>query len=72
VLSCIWGLLSMKDEEKMKTVKEFAEQFKVNKNTVYAWIWQGKIKAIKIGRAIRIPESEFEARVVKPKKRKRA
>lgn len=42
------------------TPEEFAEKFKLNKNTVYCWVREGKIKALpNLGTAIRIPVSQF-------------
>jgi excisionase family DNA binding protein len=46
----------------MKTVNEIAKELRVSKQTVYKWVKQGKIKAVKIDKAIRIPESELEAK----------
>lgn len=42
------------------TPQEIADKFKVKINTVYLWIRQGKLKAIKVGDLWRIPESELE------------
>lgn len=44
----------------MKTKKELCEIFKVSIGTVNNWIKNGKIKAVKIGRAVRIPDEEVE------------
>jgi len=46
----------------MKTVNEIAKELRVSKQTVYKWVKQGKVKAVKIDKAIRIPESELEAK----------
>ena len=43
-----------------KTVKETAEIFKVKPLTIYRWIKDGKIKAVKIIGSVRIEESEIE------------
>jgi excisionase family DNA binding protein len=40
--------------EEMQTVQEFAEEWKVHVNTVYRWIADGRVKAKKIGRVVRI------------------
>lgn len=44
----------------MKTKKELCEIFKVSIGTVNNWIKNGKIKAVKIGRAVRVPDEEVE------------
>lgn len=44
---------------KVLTVEEFANKFKVSKQTVYNWIDTKKIKVIRIGNVIRIPETEI-------------
>ena len=43
-----------------KTVKETAEIFKVKPLTIYRWIKDGKIKAVKIIGSIRIEDEEIE------------
>ncbi len=44
----------------MKTVKEVANEFNVSELTVRRWIDCGKIKAVRIGRTVRIPVEELE------------
>lgn len=44
----------------MKTIKETAKIFGVHWQTVRNWIRDGKIKAVKIERTVRIPEEEIE------------
>lgn len=44
----------------MKTICEVAELFGVHWQTVRNWIKEGKIKAIKIERTVRIPDEEIE------------
>lgn len=44
----------------MKTIKETAKIFGVHWQTVRNWIRDGKIKAVKIERTIRIPDEEIE------------
>lgn len=44
----------------MKSVKETAAIFGVAELTVRRWIDSGKLKAIKIGRTIRITDEEIE------------
>ena len=38
----------------MQTVQEFAREWKVHVNTVYRWIADGRVKAKKLGRVVRI------------------
>ncbi|EGD51739.1 DNA binding domain protein, excisionase family [Thermoanaerobacter ethanolicus JW 200] len=45
--------------DKFYTVKEVAELLKVNIHTVYRWVREGRLPAIKIGDLVRIPESEL-------------
>lgn len=44
----------------MKTIRETANIFGVHWQTVRNWISEGKIKAVKINRTVRIPEEEIE------------
>lgn len=44
----------------MRTIKETAKIFGVHWQTVRNWIRDGKIKAVKIERTVRIPEEEVE------------
>ena len=44
----------------MLSPKEFANRLSISRWTVYAWISEGRIKSVKIGRLVRIPESEVE------------
>jgi excisionase family DNA binding protein len=43
--------------EKLFTVKEVAEHFKVSRQAVYDWITDGRLRAVKVGNRTRIPES---------------
>ena len=45
-------------ESKLLTPKQFAERLSISRWTVYNWISEGLIKSAKIGRLVRIPESE--------------
>ena len=40
-------------------VREVADMFKVTPFTVYRWIYQGKLKAIKGGKMVRITEKDL-------------
>lgn len=42
------------------TPQEVADKLKVNIRTIYRWIREGKLKAVKIGDLWRISESELE------------
>lgn len=44
----------------MLSAQEFANLFGVTKRTVFRWIEKGKIKAVKIGGTVRIPEEELQ------------
>ena len=44
----------------MLSVKETADLFAVTKRTVFRWIKSGKMKSVKIGRTVRIKESEIK------------
>jgi len=47
--------------EKYFKVSEVAKQFRVSRQTVYDWIAEGRLKAVKIGKITRIPESALAA-----------
>ena len=42
------------------TPQEFAQRLSISRWTAYAWISEGRIQSVKIGRLVRIPESEVE------------
>ncbi|HAA80520.1 MAG TPA: DNA-binding protein [Thermoanaerobacter sp.] len=46
--------------EKFYTPEEIAENLKVSRKTIYNWIQDGHLKAVKIGHFWRIPESELK------------
>lgn len=48
-------------DEKQYTAKEIADHFRVSRQAVYDWISEGKLRAIQIGKRIRIPESALRA-----------
>jgi len=43
----------------MLTVNEVAERLKVHPQSVYRWIYSGKLNALKIGGVLRIKEEEL-------------
>lgn len=51
--------------EKYFKVSEVASRFRVSRQTVYDWIAEGQLPAVKIGKITRIPESALAA-FVKP------
>jgi len=44
-------------EEKYYTVTELSRLLHVSRQTIYDWINSGRLKAIRVGRVIRIPAS---------------
>ncbi len=48
------------NNDKFYTVKEVSAIFSKHQRTVWRWIADGKLDAIKIGRSVRIPTSEVE------------
>jgi excisionase family DNA binding protein len=44
-------------DETMYTVMEIAKHFRVSRQAVYDWIKEGKLRAIRIGERVRVPES---------------
>lgn len=46
--------------EEYITIKELCDKLRVTKATVISWIKKGKIKALKIDKAVRIPISQFK------------
>lgn len=46
--------------EKFLTINEVCKMFNITRQTVSKYIKEGKIKAIKYERAVRIPANQFE------------
>lgn len=44
-------------DEKMYTVQEIAKHFRISRQAVYDWIHDGKLRAVRIGERVRVPES---------------
>jgi excisionase family DNA binding protein len=42
------------------TVREVAGFLRLRPVTVYQWIWKKRIRYVKVGRTVRIPQSEVE------------
>ncbi len=49
----------MEDQE-YYTPEEIARKFKVKKSTVYFWVREGKLEAIRLGSLIRISEESLQ------------
>ena len=47
-------------KDQFYTQQELAELLKVSTRTIQNWIKDGQIKAIRIGRTVRIPASEID------------
>ena len=44
-------------DETQYTVIEIAKHFRVSRQAVYDWIKDGKLRAIRVGERVRVPES---------------
>ncbi len=47
-------------EDRFLTPKQFADRLSISRWTVYSWLQEGRLKKIKLGRLVRIPESEVD------------
>lgn len=47
-------------DERQYTVKEIAEHFQVSRQSVYDWINDGKLRAIRVGERVRVPQSALD------------
>ncbi|NLA05637.1 MAG: helix-turn-helix domain-containing protein [Firmicutes bacterium] len=54
-------------QEKYYSPKDIAEKFNLNIRTVYAWIRQGRLRAIKLGDLWRIPQAALDEFMQPPK-----
>lgn len=48
-------------DERQYTVKEISDHFQVSRQAVYDWIKDGKLRAIRLGERVRIPDSALRA-----------
>ncbi len=48
------------NEESYLTVAEVAQKLQLNQQTVRNWIDQGSLRALRVGRRVRIKRSDFE------------
>jgi len=46
--------------ERFLTVREFAEALRVSNMTVYRLVSAGELKAVKVGRSVRLPADEVD------------
>jgi excisionase family DNA binding protein len=46
--------------KKLLTVKESAEQLGLSARTVWAWIYTRKLSVVRLGRAVRIPQTAID------------
>ena len=53
-------IITTESREQLLSPQEFANRLSISRWTVYAWIQEGKIRSVKIGRLVRIPESEVD------------
>ena len=49
-----------RDSQQLLSPQQFADKIAVSRWTIYGWISSGKIESIKIGRLVRIRETEVE------------
>ncbi|MDA2924121.1 helix-turn-helix domain-containing protein [Acidobacteria bacterium AH-259-L09] len=47
-------------QETYLTPQQFAKRLSISRWTVYAWLSEGRIESVKIGRLVRIPETELQ------------
>ena len=50
-------------QERLLSPQQFADCLSISRWTVYAWLQEGRIRSVKIGRLVRIPESEVDRTV---------
>ena len=48
------------ENQRLYKVNEFAEALNLSVKTVWAWIYAGKIAVIRLGRGVRIKQSELD------------
>ena len=49
------------DDERYYTPAEVAEQFRVSRQSVYNWITEGRLQAVRLGDVLRIPSKALAA-----------
>lgn len=50
----------MDSNDELMQVEDVAQHFAVSTHAVYKWARQERIRSVRLGRAVRIPRSEFE------------
>ncbi len=53
-------ITTRESRERLLSPQEFADRLSISRWTVYAWIAEGRINSVKLGRLVRIPESEVD------------
>jgi len=51
-------ITTTESRDRLLSPQEFADRLSISRWTVYAWLQEGRIKSFKLGRLVRIPESE--------------
>jgi excisionase family DNA binding protein len=54
-------------ENKVFTVDEIAHTYKVDRMSVYRWIYDGRLKSIKLGKSVRVTEKDLDEFLTKGK-----
>jgi len=57
--------------EQYYTPQEVADSLKINLRTIYRWIREGKLNAVKVGELWRIPESALQEFIKVSKREKK-
>lgn len=46
--------------QRMYKVNEFAEALNLSPKTIWAWVYSGKLAVVRLGKAVRIKQSELD------------
>jgi excisionase family DNA binding protein len=49
-----------KREVRLKTLRQVADQLNLSIHTIRAWVAQRRLRYVKLGRSVRVPEEEVE------------
>jgi excisionase family DNA binding protein len=60
-MQLFWRKEVRMDEDRYWTPKQIADRLQVDVHTINRWIREGKLKAIRLGKQYRIPDSEIRA-----------
>ena len=55
-------------DKKLVGIREVAEYLGISVNTLYSWVWQGKIGCYKLGRRVKFSLNEIEQFLQKHKR----